>query len=237
MLKFFTFKWGDKYGPEYVNRLYGSLKVNYNKPFQLICYTDNSLGIHKDVVIEDIQSLRKYNTNRVFTYEKLVLMEFHPTGIWLDLDILIHKNITKNVERVINNDELDFVMIWNHWNNYENKSLQWWGKGSSCHINSSFVYFDRPQWLIDFTKKHWHKIEWTYKSLDKYLFYQHFRTNRLEFWPDNIFSNYNKEWFTLKNKITLFNTSHIKANNLLEVAYELHEAKDEVIELWKSYDK
>ena len=236
MFKFFTFKWGDKYGPEYVNRLYGSLKKHYNKPFQLVCYTDDRIGILEDIRIENIEDLRRYNTDRVFTYEKIMLLERHKRGIWLDLDILIHENITEVVDKITTNSELDFVMIWNHWNDYENKSLKWWGKGSSCHINSSFVYFDQPTWLIDFTKKHWHKIEWTYKSLDKYLFYQHFRTGRIQFWRKNIFSNYNKEWFTIKNRITLFNTSHIKTNNLTEIGYELHEASQEVLDIWESYD-
>lgn len=235
MIKFFTFKWGDKYDPEYVNRLYGSLKANYDYKFQLICYTDNPIGIHKDIQIEDIKNLRPYKTDRVFTYEKLILLEHHKKGIWLDLDILIHKNITEDIEKIVDSKS-DFVMIWNHWNDYENKSLKWWGKGSSCHVNSSFVYFNQPSWLINFTKEHWHKIEWTYKSLDKYLFYQHYRTNRIQFWPKYIFSNYNKEWFQLNNKITLFNTSHIKANNLEEVGYELHEAPEDVVNIWKSYD-
>jgi len=227
-MNFFTLKWGDKYSSEYVNRLYGSLVKHYHKPFTLTCYTDDYNGIHDEVKIANINLLRRYNTNRVFTYEKLILMDFHETGTWLDLDILIHNNIT----------DLDysskFKMIWNHWNPLS-RSYTWYGKGSSCHVNSSFVYWNNPEWLKRFTADNWEKIEWTYKSLDKYLFYQHARRDRLSYWPEDIVSNYNRQGFKLKNKITLFNTSHIKANNLTEVAYELHEADNETVDLWKSY--
>ena len=229
-MKFFTLKWGSKYGPEYVNRLYGSLVRHYNKPFTLTCYTDDHNGIREEVEIANINLLRRYNTDRVFTYEKLILMDFHETGVWLDLDILIHKNITDL------DYSSDFRMIWNHWNDYYERSLQWYGRGGSCHVNSSFVYWNNPEWLKRFTADHWEKIEWTYKSLDKYLFYQHHRNERLNFWKSDVVSNYNVQGFELLHKITLFNTSHIKANNLKDIGFELHESGDEAKNLWLSYD-
>lgn len=233
-MNFFTFKWGDKYGSEYVNRLYGSLKAHYQKPFTLTCYTDNTTGIREEVQTTNIELLRRYDTDRVFTYEKLVLMDYHEKGIWLDLDILIHQDITSVVNNIKEDD--DFIMIWNHWNDYEKRSLRWYGRGVACHVNSSFVYFNNPQWLKSFTAKNWDKIEWTYKSLDKYMFYQHHRNNNLSYWPRKIFSNYNVQGFQLANKITVFNTSHIQANNLNVKAYELHEANQDVVDLWRSYD-
>lgn len=231
IMNFFTLKWGDKYGPEYVNRLYGSLLTCYKKPFSLTCYTDQPDQIREEVEIRPISDLRPYKTDRVFTYEKLILMEKHESGIWLDLDILIHQDITD-----IPNDK-DFTMIWNYWNNYEERSLRWYGKGTSCHVNSSLVQWNNPEWLIRFTRDNWDKIEWTYKSLDKYMFYQHARNDRLNFWPADVVSNYNRENLTLKKKVTLFNTSHIKANNLVnEIGYELHESAKDVVDLWKSYE-
>lgn len=228
-INFYTLKWGDKYGPEYVNRLYGSLLKHYHNPFTFTCYTDNAEGIRSEVIIEDINKLRIYDTKKVFTYEKLILMDHHESGIWIDLDLLIHKDITN-----INLDK-DFIMIWNYWNPLS-RSYAWYGKGSSCHVNSSFVYWNNPEWLKRFTHDNWKKIEWTYKSLDKYMFYQHHRTEKLHYWPSDLVSNYNRQEFKLDNKITIFNTSHIQANNLTEEAFELHEADKGVLALWKSYD-
>jgi hypothetical protein len=231
-MNFYTLKWGDKYGPEYVNRLYGSLATWYDQPFTLTCYTDNYKNIRDEVNIKPISDLRPYDTNRVFTYEKLILLEKYERGVWIDLDVLIHKNVT---EDVITTDG-SFIMIWNHWNNYYEKSLRWYGKGVSCHVNSSFVKWDNADWLVKYTHDNWDKIEWTYKSLDKYLFYQHHRKKNLRYWESDLVSNFNVEGFELKNKITIFNTSHIKANNLLDVGYELHEAGKDVTDIWTGYE-
>ena len=38
-------KWGDKYGPEYVNRLYNMVSRHLNLDFQMVCLTDDSTGI------------------------------------------------------------------------------------------------------------------------------------------------------------------------------------------------
>jgi hypothetical protein len=58
----------------------------------------------------------------------------------------------------------------------------------------------------------------------------------LAFWEEGIVDNYNYSeppYIKRDNvKITLFNTSHIKANNLSEKAFELHEAQGWVKELW-----
>lgn len=232
-MNFYTLKWGSKYGPEYVNRLYGGLKKHYHKPFTLTCYTDNHKGLREEVEVKDIKDLRKFGpTDRVFTYEKLILMEKHESGIWLDLDILIHDDITDMA-----NDPADYKMIWNHWNEYWHRSLRWYGKGASCHVNSSFVKFHNPEWLIKFTNDNWEKIEWTYKSLDKYLFYQHARNDRLQYWDKGLIENYNVSGRKLPGKVTIFNTSH-KYNNkgIADVLYELHEADSRVTKMWKSYD-
>ena len=100
-----------------------------------------------------------------------------------------------------------------------------------------FCKINNPEWLIKFTNDNWEKIEWTYKSLDKYLYYQHERNNRLEYWEEGLVSNYNVSGRKLPGRITIFNTSH-KYNNkgIIDVMYELHEADSRVIKLWKSYD-
>ena len=232
-MNFYTLKWGDKYGPEYVNRLYGGIKKHYHKPFTLTCYTDDYQDIREEVEIKDIHELKKFDTDRVFTYEKLILMEKHEEGVWLDLDILIHDDITSMAD-----DFSDFKMIWNYWNPYWIRSLRWYGKGGSCHVNSSFVKFNNPEWLIKFTNDNWDKIEWTYKSLDKYLFYQHARNDRLKYWEDGLVSNYNVSGKNLPGRVTIFNTSHKYTNKGIEDnLVELHEADWRVTKLWKSYDK
>ena len=46
--QFIAIKWGKKYGPEYLNRLYGMVARNINPPFEFFCLTDDSAGIRPD---------------------------------------------------------------------------------------------------------------------------------------------------------------------------------------------
>jgi len=171
----------------------------------------------------------------VFTYEKLMLIDKneYDKNFWIDLDVLVHKDVTELITRKHHN----ITFIWNYWNDYERMSLFNYGRGVSCHTNSSFVAWDKgtASWLLEYTHKNWEKIQWTYKSLDKYLFYQHHRKGKLNLWEDGLFSNFNKEGYLLKNKITLFNTSHLYNNkNMRDIKhYELHESS--AAEVWKSY--
>ena len=51
-------KWGDKYGPEYVNNLYKMVSRNITIPYEFICFTDNKQGIDKNITI---RKLPKYD--------------------------------------------------------------------------------------------------------------------------------------------------------------------------------
>ena len=42
-------KWGTKYGPEYVNRLYAMVRRHLSGDFRFVCLTDDSTGIHSEV--------------------------------------------------------------------------------------------------------------------------------------------------------------------------------------------
>ena len=234
-IKISCLKWGTLYGPEYVNRTYGGLLKHCKEPFHFVCYTDDANGICSQIEVKDIEELRPYNTKMVFTYEKLMLIDKdeYDKNLWIDLDVLVHEDITDLITRPHNN----ITFIWNYWNDYERMSLFNYGRGVSCHTNSSFVAWDKgtATWLSEYTHKHWKKIEWTYKSLDKYLFYQHHRNGRINLWEDGIFSNFNKQGYQLKNSVTLFNTSHLYNNkNMKDIRhFELHESS--ATELCKSY--
>ena len=46
-----TIKWGDRYGPHYVNRLYAGVQRNLSAAFRFVCFTDNSQGIRPEVEV------------------------------------------------------------------------------------------------------------------------------------------------------------------------------------------
>lgn len=50
-------KWGTKYGPEYVNRLYAMVRRHLSGDFRFVCLTDDSTGIRSEVQCLPIPAL------------------------------------------------------------------------------------------------------------------------------------------------------------------------------------
>ena len=45
MIDIVCFKWGPKFGPEYVNNLYNAIQRHVTVPHRFICYTDDPTGV------------------------------------------------------------------------------------------------------------------------------------------------------------------------------------------------
>lgn len=245
-INIFTFKWGTKYGPEYTNRLFHSLVSHIDVPFNFTCITDDARGLEQKIQIIDYNTWDPfdYPKDRVFTREKVVLFDRMTTGnnFWIDQDILIHNNITDLVTR-----QLDVpTFIWNYWN-WDHKTefdrLKWFGKLTQCYVNSSFVGWtgDAGQFIFDHLQENQKEAFHIFKSLDKYLFYQHWRRDTIKFWERGLWYNYNfsEPAFTKQDsfKGCIFNTSHIKANSLDQKAFEIHEAEGWAKDMWQDYDQ
>jgi len=91
-------KWGNKYGAEYVNRLYGMVSRNLTLPFKFICFTENSKGIHPSVEIYPLPSLGLPENIPERGWLKLAtfqnpLSDLKGTALFLDLDVVIVGNI------------------------------------------------------------------------------------------------------------------------------------------------
>lgn len=246
MTNFFCLKWGTKYSPTYVNRLFNSLKVNYNHSFNFHCLTDNSDGLNKDIEIKPIpKTFSEYPRTQIFTSEKMCY--FHDYAYlsgkkaWFDLDILIHGNITN----LINQEHKKIKFIWNYWRDPW-ASIKNYGF-LTTPINSSFVAWqdDVGQDIYEELIKNKEKAFFTYPSFDKYLFYQPHRKNKISFWPEGIVYNYNigakyphnlfPKQYMKDYKICLFNTSHKAWAGSNETHFELHETNDWAKEIWESY--
>lgn len=91
-------KWGDKYGAEYVNRLYSMVKRHLTLDFQMVCLTDDAKGIHPDVACHPIPELNLPNNLPERGWKKLTtfrpnLYDLHGTALFLDIDIVIVDSI------------------------------------------------------------------------------------------------------------------------------------------------
>ena len=93
-------KWGTKYGPEYVNRLYGMVRRHLSGDFSFICLTDDATGVRPEVCCLLIPPL---NLNlkpgqRDGAWKKLTTFEadlhgLRGTALFLDLDVVVVGNL------------------------------------------------------------------------------------------------------------------------------------------------
>ena len=92
-------KWGTKYGPEYVNRLYGMVRRHLQGEFRFVCLTDLSSGIRAEVQCLPIPPLalppgipeRGWTKLTTFSAD---LHGLRGTALFLDLDVVIVDDIT-----------------------------------------------------------------------------------------------------------------------------------------------
>lgn len=91
-------KWGTRYGPEYVNRLFGGVTRFLSRPFRFVCVTDDPTGLHPKV--ESVPFPEDPGIKRGWpdVLVKLMLLEDGFAGLsgpslFLDLDVLITESI------------------------------------------------------------------------------------------------------------------------------------------------
>ena len=99
-------KWGDLYGPHYVNRLYNQCKKFIKLDFNFYCVTDNAKGINSNIKILDIATYQfpdgKFG-GHLFTAEKIKVLAdpiFSDKTLLLDLDLIILNDLTDYLENI-----------------------------------------------------------------------------------------------------------------------------------------
>ena len=89
-------KWGTKYGPEYVNRLYAMVRRQLEGEFNFVCLTDDTRGIRSEVQCRPIPALDlEIAPGKVDrAWKKLTTFEcdlhgLRGTALFVDLDVVI----------------------------------------------------------------------------------------------------------------------------------------------------
>ncbi len=89
-------KWGQLYGPEYVNRLYAMARAHTTGPLRFVCLTDDRAGIRPEVEYHDCPEIaiptpfNRRGWRKLTTYAASEQL-FGLTGQWLflDLDVVV----------------------------------------------------------------------------------------------------------------------------------------------------
>lgn len=86
-------KWGNRYGPEYVNRLAASARRNTSMPVTINCFTDDASGIVPSVVVHPIPEIELPPAAMLTGWRKLCLfrtdLPVEGDCLFLDLDIVV----------------------------------------------------------------------------------------------------------------------------------------------------
>ncbi len=134
-------KWGTKYGPEYVNRLYAMVARHLKGDFSFVCLTDRSEGIRPEVRCLPIPDLALPDGLPERGWKKLTTFEadlhgLRGTALFLDLDVVIVGDITPFFEV-----PGSFLIIhdWKRpWRVTGNSSVYRWQLGAHADVLAQF---------------------------------------------------------------------------------------------------
>jgi len=88
-------KWGAKYGPDYVNRLYGMVARHLHRPFRFVCLTDDAAGIRPEVACAPIPALppiaqpKERGWTKIAAFSPTLDGMLGETALYLDLDVVV----------------------------------------------------------------------------------------------------------------------------------------------------
>lgn len=169
-------KWGNKYPAEYVNRLYRMVRRHLTLPFTMLCLTDDESGIDPDVVCRPIPSLQLPEGLPERGWKKLTtftpdLYDLSGTALFLDLDVVILRNIDHFFTHHADDDALFIIKDW---------------KYPRRITGNSSVYRFRlgsfPDLLDDFRAR-FAEIRRSFRNEQAYLSWYVHAQNRLRYWP------------------------------------------------------
>lgn len=88
-----TMKWGDRYGPDFVNRLYRACCEHLTLPFNFVCFTDDTNGVHPDVRCFPIPDIELPEEFAMTGWRKLVVFQpglpISGPSLFMDLDLVV----------------------------------------------------------------------------------------------------------------------------------------------------
>lgn len=199
-------KWGDKYGPDYVNRLYSMVSRNLQRPFRFICFTDDSDGVIAEVdclpILEvgadlnDAEGLKRVQAWKKLTTLANPLYDIEGTCLFLDLDVVIVDNIDCFFE-----PEGEFLII-----------REW--EAEDIEGNSSVYRFEatRLHEVLDYFIAHRDEIVANYINEQLYLTKKIEELGKLGFWPGDWCPSYRRHCLP-KNRLARWFRPSKKPNN------------------------
>lgn len=175
MKQILCMKWGDLYGPEYVNTLYRMVARNVSGPFRFVCLTDDAEGVLPEIETFPCPEIDIPSPYKLRGWRKLNLYApserlFGLEGDWLylDLDVVVTGSLDPFFEY---QPEADFIVMQN-----------WTQPGSGIGNTSCYRFrVGAHPYLLDDLLAHHGDILARFRNSQTYIS----RSIRsIEFWPD-----------------------------------------------------
>jgi hypothetical protein len=166
-------KWGTKYGPEYVNRLYGMVRRHLPGEFDFVCLTERSEAVRPEVRCLPIPPLdlppgipeRGWTKLTTFSAD---LHGLQGTALFLDLDVVIVDALTPFFEHP---GEFLIIHDWKRpWRVTGNSSVYRFRIGAHAD-------------LLQYFREHVGEVRAAFRNEQAYLSDRLHRQGRLAYWP------------------------------------------------------
>jgi hypothetical protein len=168
-------KWGTKYGPEYVNRLYAMVARHLKGEFRFVCLTDRREGIVAQVECLPIPELALPEGIPERGWKKLTtfatdLHGLRGTALFLDLDVVIVDDITPFFEQP---GEFLIIHDWKRpWRITGNSSVYRFKLGAHADVLSYF-------------QDHVEAVREKFRNEQAFLSEHLHQQGKLTYWPDD----------------------------------------------------
>lgn len=144
MINVVCLKWGIKYTPHYVNRLFYAVCKNLTAPFKFHCFTEDSTGINKEIITHPLNYTNIGESVSGWWYKPYLFSDEHNVRgriLYFDLDTLITGNIDHLAACTY-----PFVVLrdFMHLGNNVGSGVMLWDSANYSHIWNDF-YNNNPQ--------------------------------------------------------------------------------------------
>lgn len=143
MINVVCLKWGTKYGPEYVNRLYAGIKRNTTVGFKFWCFTEDATGLIPEVNVLPLPYADRLDSwwNKLAMFSPALPFVPGTQLFYVDLDTLI----TGNIDKLLTFKTAKMVVLKDFYHgmvksaNTVGSGLMTWKHGKYCHVWTKFI--------------------------------------------------------------------------------------------------
>lgn len=167
-------KWGNKFPPIYVNRLYAMVSRNLSSPFRFVCFTENGDGIREEVEIQPLPELDLAEGLPERGWRKLTVFAENFGGLtgptlFLDLDVVVVGSLDSFFEQ-----PGEFLIC--------HDSHQ----PAKMEGNSSVFRFEIGKYpeVLEYFTSHFEQVRSEVRHEQAYLSREIKKISKLQFWPN-----------------------------------------------------